>query len=89
MKYRKKPIVIEAMRWDGSGESARAIIDWTRGSGTPAYMDDHPERGKTLSVNTLEGAHWAKVGDWIIRGVAGEHYCCDQGIFAATYEPAE
>lgn len=87
MKYHKKPVVIEAIQATGTPESNREIIDWTRGSATPASMDEHPERGKTLSIATLEGAHWVSPGDWIIKGVKGEFYPCKPDIFAATYEP--
>lgn len=89
MKYRKKPVVIEAIQATGTPESNREIIDWTRGSATPASMDEHPERGKTLSIATLEGAHWVSPGDWIIKGVKGESYPCKPDIFAATYEAAD
>lgn len=85
-KFRKKPVVIEAIENTGTPERNREIIDWLRGSKTPAYMDTHPERGRCLSINTLEGAHWADIGDWIIRGVQGEAYPCKPDIFAATYD---
>ncbi len=87
-KFRKKAVVIEAMQATGTPESNREIIDWTRGSNTPASMDDHPERGNCLSISTLEGAHWVSPGDWIIRGVKGEFYPCKPDIFGMTYEPA-
>lgn len=91
MKYRKKPVEIEAIQATGTPESNREVIDWTRGSQTPAYMDTRQlEDGSAyqcLSINTLEGAHWVSPGDWIIRGVAGEHYPCKPDIFAATYDP--
>ena len=41
-QFRKKPVVIEAKQATGTPESNREIIDWTRGSATPASMDDHP-----------------------------------------------
>jgi hypothetical protein len=87
--FRKKPVTIEARQATGSPESNREIIDWTRGSRTPASMDDHPERGPSLWIATLEGAHWVTPGDWIIQGVAGEFYPCKPEIFAATYEAVD
>lgn len=87
-QYRKKPVVIEAKQATGTPENNREIINWTRGSATPASMDEHPEHGECLSINTLEGAMWARPGDWIIKGVKGEFYPCKPGIFAATYEAA-
>jgi len=86
--YRKKPVVIEARKATGTPESNREIIDWTRGSATPASMDDHPERGNMLSITTLEGAHWVTPGDYVIKGVHGEFYPCKPDIFEATYEVA-
>lgn len=99
MKFRKKPVVIEAVQYDGSHESNRNIIDWCRGSKTPALMDtevrncsaEHPEGFDypCLKIATLEGDHKVSIGDWVIKGVAGEFYPCKPDIFSATYEPAE
>ncbi len=86
--YRKKPVVIEAVQYDGTPESNRAIIDWTRGSTTAASMDHDGEGKRRLTINTLEGAHWVSVGDFIIKGVNGEFYPCKPDIFAKTYERA-
>lgn len=88
LRWRKKPVVIEAKQATGTPESNREIIDWTRGSSTPASMDKNAEGRPQLSIATLEGAHWVTPGDWIIRGSKGEHYPCKEDIFAATYEPA-
>jgi hypothetical protein len=79
-KYRKKPVVIEAIRYED--ETAQAIVDWV---GEAAEFDDQ-DRG--IVIRTLEGDHLALRGDWIIRGVAGEFYPCKPDIFQATYEPA-
>lgn len=86
--FTKKPVTIEARQATGYPESNRDIIDWARGSATPAYMDTHPERGACLSINTLEGAHWVSPGDWVIKGVKGEFYPCKPDIFALTYDPS-
>lgn len=85
-KFRKLPVEIEAIQSTGTPESNREIIDWTRGSKTPASMDEHPEHGDRLSIATLEGAHWVTPGDWVIKGVHGEFYPCKPDIFAKTYE---
>ena len=85
-KFRKLPVVIEAIRTIGTPESNRKIIDWTRGSKTPAFMDRNAEDKNQLSIKTLEGTHWVSPGDWIIRGVAGEFYPIKEEIFLATYE---
>jgi hypothetical protein len=83
-RYRKKPVVIQAMRYDGSNAEAihiwagDVIGGWARG-----------EDGFPLTVMTLEGALEAQKGDWIIRGVKGEFYPVKPDIFEATYEPIE
>lgn len=97
-KFRKKPVVIEAMQAAGTPESNREIIDWTRGSATPASMDRRAvkmddgsvlvDTDQSLTIATLEGSMWVDPGDWIIKGVKGEFYPCKPDIFAATYDPA-
>lgn len=98
-KYRKKPAVIEAIQATGSPESNREIISWTQGSKTPAFMDtevrncsaEHPDGFDypVLRINTLEGTHAVSIGDFVIKGVAGEFYPCKPDIFAATYDAVE
>lgn len=85
--FRKKPVVIEAMQWDGSIESGTAIMDWSEGD--VSFRAHLGERDSpTLFVQSPEGEHSASPGYWIIRGVQGEHYFCKPDVFAATYEPA-
>lgn len=97
-RFRKLPVEIDAMQWNGTAESATPIIDWILRNGqTATYLCSNPDRcaehnGDTphiISIRTLEGSMAATVGDWIIRGVANEFYPCKPEIFAATYEPAE
>lgn len=85
-KYRKRPVVVDAIQATGTPESNREIIDWTRGSDTPAYMDENAEGIDQLSINTKEGALWVSPGDWIIKGISGEFYPCKPNIFEKTYE---
>ena len=97
-QFRKKPVVIEAKQASGTPESNREIIDWTRGSATPAFMDtevrncsaDHPDGFDypVLKINTLEGTMTVAHGDWVIKGVKGEFYPCKRDIFEATYDSA-
>lgn len=85
--FQKKPVVIEAIQATGTPESNRQIIDWARGSGTPASMDKSTTNEKwQLSIATLEGAHWVSPGDYVIKGVAGEFYPCKPDIFEQSYE---
>lgn len=83
MKYRKKPVVIEAMQF--SGKNANCIFEWAEASSNdPPVMSSS---GEALFIETLEGTMRADINDWIICGVSGEFYPCKPDIFAATYEP--
>lgn len=121
MKFRKKPVVIEAVRWRGYSSGlgitterpdtpvdltlerlgdvkweplpswlsavSRVVTDEKWPGAVPAaevWRD-----GEDLWIGTLEGAHKAEKGDWIIRGVKGELYPCKPDIFELTYEPVE
>lgn len=85
----KRQVEIQAIQSTGTLENNSSIIDWTNGSETPASMGDHPERGKCLTIVTLEGAHWVDAGDYVIRGIAGEFYPCKPDIFEKSYDPVE
>ena len=87
-KYRKKPVVIEAMQFiDNRLEECK---DWCGGKllsdGKPSDPGDVSHR---LQIPTLEGVMTASLGDWIIKGVQGEFYPCKPDIFKATYEEVE
>ena len=87
-KFKKKPVVIDAVQWDGTEELADQIAsDWVApNSGITIMTHDGCD---SVFIETLEGEMEAKVGDWVIRGVAGELYPCKPEIFAATYELAD
>ena len=89
MKYRKKPVVVEARQFDGTVESANRILGWIGSNGDDAKRAHtiRPELG--LVIHTFEGDMRAEPGDWIIRGVKDEFYPCKPDIFEATYELAE
>ena len=87
-RYRKKPIVIEAMQFETNNEAGSpqmdAVCNWAnqgKGESAPLFHD-----GTDIFVRTLEGVMRANVGDWIIRGVKGEFYPCKPDILEATYE---
>jgi hypothetical protein len=80
-KYRKKPVVIDAVQW--TGDNFHEVDEFTNET---CLWDSE---GLGLIIPTLEGDHLACVGDWIIRGVKGEFYPCKPDIFAWTYEPVE
>ena len=75
-KYRKKPVVIEAIQWAGNNLSE---IDNFIGRTV-----DNKET--TIVIHTLEGDMEASIGDYIIKGVNGEFYPCKPDIFDKTYE---
>ena len=84
MKYRKKPVVIEAMEY--TRKTRKAVIAWC-GAGHSAIDDDGAEyETEALRIHTAEGTMHASLGDWIIKGIKGEFYPCKPDIFAATYE---
>lgn len=74
MKFRKKPVVIEATQWFKMGDHAEVM----------EHLDFPGPH-----VHTLEGPMKVSVGDWIIKGVKGEFYPCKPDIFAMTYDPVE
>lgn len=80
-KFRKKPVVIEAIRWTGDLAGAGEVFDFAQETGGVVGF-----QGANLQIFTLEGPMLASPGDWIIRGVKGELYPCKPDIFAATYE---
>jgi len=81
-KYRKKPVVVEAIQWDGTPETWLAL----KLAGVCGVPGNEPYPRYHLRINTLEGIMRVDFGDWIIKGVAGEFYPCKPEIFAQTYE---
>ena len=105
MKYRKKPVIIEAIQWFQNGDhpkdnsypinphlSEGKVVRYYR---TPKI--DGKEKCKKCGVimhnhgwiDTLEGGHIVCPGDWIITGIQGEFYPCKPDIFEQTYEKVE
>lgn len=83
-KFRKKPVVIEAMQF--TEESKERVYRFV----TCSKFASHDNDGNpVLDIWTLEGRVSARLGDWVIKGVAGEFYPCKPDIFEATYEPVE
>jgi hypothetical protein len=82
--YRKRPLVVEAMQFDGKNGATIAV--WSGERARPVVELHAP---MVMAIYTLEGVMRADVGDWIIRGVKGEFYPCKPDIFEETYEAAE
>lgn len=96
-KYRKLPVTIEAMQWDGTAEGATPIIDWVLSNGGAASLwcsdpvrcsETDGDCPHTIRIRTLEGDMHADLKWWVIRGMEGEFYPCKPSVFAATYEEA-
>jgi hypothetical protein len=101
MKYRKKPVIIDALQW--TGKNKREMFDFlTNGNCPDEYITtafpviiaenfyiDHLKVLGGLIIKTLEGEHLANIGDYIIKGVHGEFYPCKPDIFRETYEEVE
>lgn len=114
MKYRKKPIVIEATQWLKNGDHPEDNCDMFDYPDKDGNIFQRPGEGKVVRyyrtpkldgqnecqkcgqimhnhgwIDTLEGGHIVCPSDWIITGVAGEHYPCKHIIFQQTYEKVD
>jgi hypothetical protein len=79
MKYRKKPVVVEALRFNGDNfKECKNFIG-----------DNYDNTLNFPNIKTLEGTMAVNTGDWIIKGVKGEFYPCKPDIFELTYEKVE
>lgn len=94
-RFKKKPVVIEAIQW--TGENLREVLAFTgKHPSWVLWFQNFAEYAayvaadrQVFKIKTLEGTMEAMPGDWIIRGVKGECYPCKPDIFVATYEAAE
>lgn len=99
MKFRKKPVIVEANQWFKNGDHPG---DGTDGEGKVVRYFRNPFRkGDTICehctltmsqhgwIDTLEGGHIVCPSDWIITGVKGEHYPCKADVFVLTYEKVD
>lgn len=96
--YRKKPVHVKAMQWDGTAEGATPIINWIlENGGNASYQCSNLARcaehdGDTphwIAIRTLEGTMYATLHDHVIQGVQGEFYPCRNDIFQKTYDAVE
>lgn len=87
-QYRKKPVVIDAIQWNGKNfdEISNFIGEWHGHKKAHEDAEEHSLKTGELYIHTLEGVMTASSGDWIIKGVKGEFYPCKPDIFEATYE---
>lgn len=96
MRYRKKPVVVEAFQWTGDEhqkEDPEWIVDAIKRGDAWFCVDpfdrSHPPTITHMAIKTLEGVMEARFDDYIIQGIKGEIYPCKPDIFEATYEPVE
>lgn len=85
MKYVKKPVVVEAIKYQAELGNNR-VMNWLAQQGANVANWLFHDGG--ITIPTLEGAMKVSDGDWIIKGIKGEFYPCKSDIFDATYDPA-
>lgn len=91
-KYRKKPVIIQAVQWNGNNtrELLKDLIEVSNTDHIREITEKLDSQGiKCLEIDTLEGVMKASIGDYIIKGVKGEFYPCKPDIFEQTYEGVE
>ena len=81
-RYVKKPIPVEA--WQLTNYSIQDIVNWINDSNTDTRV--YWAGGNDLTIDTLEGEMFVREGSYVIRGVRGEFYGCEESIFEETYE---
>ena len=81
-KYRKRPIVVEAMRFDGSERGKETLLQWGCPFKPFAYGDG-------IIIRTPFGSTGCAIGDWIVKDIAGEFYRVKNEIFQATHEEVQ
>lgn len=84
MKYRKKPVIVEAMQL--KKENVKEVLKFINSKNSKRIVQ---EVSDGINIKTLEGVMHAKFGDWIIKGIKGEFYPCKPDIFMKTYEKVD
>lgn len=82
MKYKKKPVIIEAIQFEDTAERICELSEFMGG----AHVNYEDKNNPYVPIETLEGTMRASVGDYIVKGVNGEFYPCKPDIFEKTYE---
>lgn len=92
-KFRKKPVVIEAVQLTDDYDDILCAVEFVFNVGMETSLIgmiatvDRVRQDKGFHIQTLEGDMFASIGDWVIKGINGEFYPCKPDIFAKTYEP--
>ena len=88
-KYRKKPVVIEAIQYTGNNIVEIIKFMQERANGDKSrYLKYNTKKGEYF-IPTLEGEHKLTEGDYVICGIKGEFYSCKPDIFEMTYEKVD
>lgn len=90
-RFRKKPVEIEADRWDGTKEDGERLVAWANPYGVKFNLIGLRQKAPdpiewVLNIPTLEGTMFVNPGDYIIKGVQDEFYPCKPTIFEVTYD---
>lgn len=80
--YRKIPVIVNAVRWDGTnfGEMEQLVRNCNE------YCNAWLEQDLTFTIRTVDGDVILRIGDWLIRGIEGKLYPCKNSVFQETYE---
>ena len=94
MKYKKKPVIIEAIQWNGQNtkqilEFMGQKVDLSNPIAQDRFYDYELSLKNGWKITTLEGGHIASINDFIIKGIKGEFYPCKPDIFELTYDKVE
>ena len=92
--FRKKPMTVQAMQWDGTMANAGAIVEWIEmlnvGEDKIKFLEtnDTPNKlGPLIELNTNQGRTWAEPGDWVVWGTHNDVYPCSDEVFKDVFEP--
>lgn len=83
MKYKKKPVIVEAIQFE---DTAERICELSEFMGGEMHVNYEDKNNPYIPIETLEGTMRASVGDYIIKGINGEFYPCKPDIFKKMYE---
>lgn len=85
-KFRRKPLVVEAVQWDGTPGRAKEIADWVNGLSGDAQYIAVDELIDSISVRTIHGDYaFVRDLDWLVRGPAGDFWPVNPAVFEQSY----
>lgn len=87
MKFRKKPVIVEAIRF--TGYNVNEFKDFVGAENIQCYLESGDSMVKIISIKTDSGINGVSIGDWVIKGTKGEVYPCKPDVFDEIYEKVE